>query len=369
MDDPPLSAAPIGEEQGEMIAKQRQLDTLSGCLLGGAVGDALGAPLEFMSLAEIRSRFGPDGIRDYSPAYGRLGAITDDTQMTLFTAEGLIRADNRWLERGICHPPSVVHHAYLRWLVTQGRQPRHSSYGDQLDGWLVAVPELRSARAPGATCISALVSGQKGSVEHPLNDSKGCGGVMRVAPVGLIAEDSFPLARDLAAITHGHPSGYLAAGTFAVIIKGLATGDSLTAAIETAMEQLRGEARHEECLVAIEKAAGLARTASPCPETVEQLGAGWVAEEALAIALFCALKASSFEEGVLLAVNHTGDSDSTGSLTGNILGAMWGKGAIPTGWLQDLELRDVIEQVARDLYEHVVRDAGSTSDWDRYPGW
>ena len=78
------------------------------------MGDALGAPVEFMSLAEIRGRFGPDGIQDYSPAYGRIGAITDDTQMTLFTAEGIIRAHNRALNKGICHPPSVVYYAYLR---------------------------------------------------------------------------------------------------------------------------------------------------------------------------------------------------------------------------------------------------------------
>jgi ADP-ribosylglycohydrolase len=81
-----------------------------GCLLGGAVGDALGAPVEFMSHSQIVSRFGPHGIRDFAPAYGRTGAITDDTQMTLFTAEGLRRAHLRHVARGICHSPTVIHH-------------------------------------------------------------------------------------------------------------------------------------------------------------------------------------------------------------------------------------------------------------------
>lgn len=63
-------------------------DRYQGCLLGGAVGDALGAPLEFMRRSEILQAFGPKGITDLVPAYGKLGAITDDTQMTLFTAEG-----------------------------------------------------------------------------------------------------------------------------------------------------------------------------------------------------------------------------------------------------------------------------------------
>ena len=86
------------------------------------MGDALGAPVEFDSRSTIQDRFGDDGIRDFAPAYGSVGGITDDTQMTLFTAEGLMRAQNRMYSRGICHPPSVVWHAYLRWLRSQGQE-------------------------------------------------------------------------------------------------------------------------------------------------------------------------------------------------------------------------------------------------------
>jgi len=93
---------------------RRTREHFSGCLLGGAVGDALGAPVEFRSIHDIRSKYGPTGIADYDLAYGRRGAITDDTQMTLFTAEGLLRADVRWHHKGICHPASVIHHAYIR---------------------------------------------------------------------------------------------------------------------------------------------------------------------------------------------------------------------------------------------------------------
>ncbi len=89
-------------------------DRFKGCLLGGAVGDALGAPVEFMTLKNIRAQFGPQGIRDFAPVYGRLGAITDDTQMTLFTAEGMIRSYTRACERGISSGESVTAHAYKR---------------------------------------------------------------------------------------------------------------------------------------------------------------------------------------------------------------------------------------------------------------
>jgi hypothetical protein len=113
-----------------------QLDRIRGSLLGGAVGDALGAGIEFLSLEAIRERFGFLGVDDFVPAYGRVGAITDDTQMTLFTAEGLIRAWCRFEDRGICHPPSIVHHAYLRWLLTQGEKPKQKGIDIRKDGWL-----------------------------------------------------------------------------------------------------------------------------------------------------------------------------------------------------------------------------------------
>ncbi len=92
---------------------------IRGCLLGGAIGDALGAPVEFASLAEIRSCFGPAGVEELARAYGRVGGITDDTQLTLFTAEGLILAA-RDAPRSPSRSQTVrcVHRAYLRWLRT-----------------------------------------------------------------------------------------------------------------------------------------------------------------------------------------------------------------------------------------------------------
>jgi hypothetical protein len=105
---------------------------IRGSLLAGAVGDALGAPVEFLSLAGIRAEHGPSGVTGYLPAYGRPGgAITDDTQMTLFTAEGMIRAMVRSTHRGIVHVPSVVQGAYLRWLATQAvtRPPTRPATG------------------------------------------------------------------------------------------------------------------------------------------------------------------------------------------------------------------------------------------------
>jgi len=326
-----------------------------GCLLGGAVGDALGAPVEFLDLAGIRARFGAAGVRDLAPAYGRPGgAITDDTQMTLFTAEGILQAHGRGLGRGLGDLAGMVAMAYQRWLRTQSHGERSS--GGEPDGWLLSHRELFARRAPGNTCLAALVEASRSGNSGPArNGSKGCGGVMRVAPVGLYAagshspEQAFTWGCEVAALTHGHPTGQLPAGVLAAIIRELAVGGDLAGAIRHAEGMLRERAAHGETLDAIHRAEQLAACAGPDAEVLAGLGQGWVAEEALAIALCCALRAGSLEEGVIMAANITGDSDSTAAITGNLLGALLGVQAIPGRWLEPLELRGVITQVAEDL--------------------
>ena len=341
-------------------------------MLGGAVGDALGAPVEFMNSAEIRQRFGPKGIRDFAPAYGRIGAITDDTQMTLFTAEGLLRAAVRQAAKGICHPPSVVHYAYLRWLKTQEGAPAKPAAHLETDGWLIGVPALWSSRAPGDTCLSALRHAKR--VGAPAaNNSKGCGGVMRVAPVGLVmkGESAFDIGRATAALTHGHPSGYLSAGFLALLIGELVSGASLEDAIDTAKQHLVQQQDHGEVLEAVEQAETLAKMGAASEERITAMGQGWIAEEALAIALYCALAARDLEEAVVRAVNHSGDSDSTGAITGNIAGALYGNAAIPDRWLAALELGSEITAIADDLgrLHDSTLDLESEETFNRYPGW
>jgi ADP-ribosylglycohydrolase len=353
---------------------RRSPDHFSSCLLGGAVGDALGASVEFLSIDEIRARYGWAGIANYDLAYGRRGAITDDTQMTLFTAEGVLRADVRWHHKGICHPASVIHHAYIRWLHTQGDRSRSQFSQDQMDGWLIGVEALHARRAPGNTCLSALRGATMGTVDRPLNNSKGCGGVMRVAPIGLAAKDeeaAFALGCEAAAITHGHPSGYYSAGCFAAVIQNLTNGRNLLDAIERTLRiaESSKNANHAECSAAIRQAVALWHDAdvTPSPETIGRMGGGWVGEEALAIALYCALSAQDdFARGVLLAVNHSGDSDSTGAITGNLLGLMLGIDALPARWLDGLEIREDIEALANDLCTGFDE---SEAWWRRYPGW
>ncbi|MCZ0914824.1 ADP-ribosylglycohydrolase family protein [Gordonia amicalis] len=350
-------------------------DQFVGCLIGGAVGDALGGSVEFMSRAAIVDRFGPAGITSYAPAYGGIGTITDDTQMTLFTAEGLLRAWVRDCDGGIPCFAATTARAYLRWFITQGEHPRHGVLPmTERATWLMSHRELHDQRAPGTTCLSALRATTRPGAPAS-NNSKGCGGVMRVAPVGLFASraewsavGTFDLATSLAALTHGHPSGSLSGGVLAVMIRDLVEGATLDESLAGAKDILRTKPEHDETLAAVELAEQIAAENVAPEEAIARLGEGWVAEEALAISIYCALVARDFEHGVVIAVNHDGDSDSTGAITGNLLGARDGIGAIGEQWLGPLELRDVITEVAVDLYEFIDWELDAPGVAEKYVG-
>lgn len=357
-------------------------DRVRGCLLGGAVGDSLGAPVEFMKWSAIAQLHGPDGVQEPGEAYGREGAITDDTQMTLFTAEGVLRGITRNEAKGIGGPMSTLPYAYLRWLHTQDRRlPAHIDertreliLGGKATppGWLIGVQGLHARRAPGNTCLASLRAKELGSRHRPLNDSKGCGTVMRVAPVALVRgigiEEAFEVACESSALTHGHPTAWLAAGALVWILVRLRDGMELERAALDALYRVRVESGSQETVLALRAAVDLWNKREPArPPIVERLGAGWVAEEALAIAVYSALaNQRDFAAGVRLAVNHSGDSDSTGSIAGQLLGAMLGEDAIPPRWLERLELREVIAAVADDL---AVTWREGEAWWNRYPGY
>jgi ADP-ribosyl-[dinitrogen reductase] hydrolase len=349
-------------------------DRFRGCLLAGAVGDALGGPVEFWSIGEIRSRLGPAGVTGFVDDRAE---VTDDTQMTLFTAEGLIRSSVRSWSYGISHIPTGVHRAYLRWLHTQGESAPDVDPAVPPNGWLVNERRLHRRRAPGTTCLSALRSGSAGTTSEPINDSKGCGGVMRVAPVGLWLrepETAFRVGCDVAALTHGHPSGWLSAGALAAIVSMVTGGGDLDGAVVEARRLVGAHAAGGETVDALDAAVALAAHGRPAPEDLERLGGAWVGEEALAIALACALAPAEPLDALLSSVNHSGDSDSTGAICGNLLGALLGEGFLPPTWVDALDIGDVVCRVADDLWRQrtdpPVDEHGESSPdwWAAYPG-
>ena len=336
-----------------------------GCLLGGAIGDALGYPIEFMSHRQIIGTYGTVGLTDLlvNPVSGK-AIISDDTQMTLFTANAFqlwkSAEDSNNVASATVTKTNIsesLYRAYQRWLFTQTADIRNKSWLDITiaegrDDFIMDQQELFAQRAPGVTCLSALQSSM-GTIEKPLNDSKGCGGVMRVAPIGLHywrdPVEAFNVGCKAAAITHGHPTGYLAAGAFAMLIALVASEKTLPAALDEVLTELGAHAGSEEVTHALTEAQLMSASGLSSNQAIATLGEGWIAEEALAIAVYCALVCDDFYSAVVMAVNHDGDSDSTGAICGNIVGCLLGKYAIPVEWCKRVELSDFIVRMAMSL--------------------
>lgn len=360
----------------------RYLSAIRGSLVGGAVGDALGYPVEFLRWKEIQKEYGPEGIQKYTLDYEEGAAIiSDDTQMALFTANGLLTGDTGNILKKADYSPAVyIYDAYRDWYFCQQSMklpPRNHS-------WLSVIPEMHKRRAPGGTCLSALRAGEPGDMEEPINFSKGCGGIMRVAPIALWDQGKRPieeidlLGAKAAALTHGHPLGYMPAAALVHLVSRAAFGDhgeesglyAVAADCRETMKRLFAENGFlAELLRVMDQAVELSRNDKPDVENITAIGEGWTGEEALGIALYCSLKyQNDFSKAVIAAVNHKGDSDSTGAVTGNIVGAWLGYEAIDEKWLRDLELKRVLLDVADDLYAGCPKTAEEIRQNEKWYG-
>ncbi|GIF08037.1 hypothetical protein Asi03nite_55750 [Actinoplanes siamensis] len=313
-------------------------------MFGLAYGDALGKPTEFMDYPAIVSRYGPGGPRELT---GEPALVTDDTQMALAVGEALLEVRDPTAER--LEP--VLRRRFLAW-----------AYSPEND------------RAPGLTCLRAIgaLAGGGPWIHATQAGSKGCGANMRVTPVGLVPglsdDQRAGVAQFQAALTHGHPTGLAASELTAYAVHwlrdGLAPADLLAALRNRCDEQrkiYRGDWLGElwrrqpmtdspeafiargwdECAGALDKvAAGLAAgrfAGDPCLVT----GAGWIAEEALATALYCYLISPGEPVAALgRAAASSGDSDSIACLAGAFAGAALGLAAWPAGWQTQIEYAD-----------------------------
>lgn len=315
-----------------MAPQLTQHDRILGCLIGGAIGDALGHQVEFDSWPQIEREWGPHGVTELRHSH-----VTDDTQMTLFSAEGLLDAAEG-------EEFTSVRRAYLRWYDTQTKPiPPVGSQG------LAAEPWLYMRRAPGNACLSGLAQGGGPGVNL---QSKGCGTVMRSAPFGLLASSpdaAYDLAGECSAITHGHPTAAAAAGAFAMMTARLLKGETAQKAVSHTMLHLRRSLDRSETADALQRAFELAGNVPPAPNSCAPLGEGWIAEEALAIAVYCLLGTDDARSALVASVSHGGDSDSTGAILGNLLGAAYGHAALPPEWASRVEGRETAAALAERI--------------------
>jgi ADP-ribosylglycohydrolase len=314
----------------------------SGSLFGLAYGDALGKPTEFLTVAEIERRYGPAGPRELS---GEPALVTDDTQMAL--AVGWALRQSPTLTPEAVEP--LLRERFVEWSVS---------------------PE--NNRAPGMTCLRACAELARGVrwQEATVADSKGCGANMRVTPIGLLDVDLDTLAglaQLQAGLTHGHPTGLAASELTAYAVRLLRDGAMLAEVPGLLTErahqqrlvyrsdwlgdlwQRPGVASPEEfvargwdeCLAVLDRLtttlAGPDDGGDPCRHT----GEGWVAEEALATALLCAVRhADDPVRALARGATTAGDSDSIAALAGAFLGAADGMAAWPREWAARIEYAD-----------------------------
>lgn len=347
------------------MTKEKLQDKCRGSLVGGAIGDALGYPVEFVySFEEIRAKYGDNGIVGYDMSYPWLdekfdeALFSDDTQMTLYTAEGLLEAERS----GKPIIPTICN-AYLAWFGHQAGKKVKISYDSELS----KIDELNQRRAPGNTCLAALLSIYNG--KDPMNSSKGCGGIMRVAPIGLYGathgwslQETAKLAGEVAELTHLHPLSTYSSAALAVIVQICVSADGTVdvgrfkSIIGKSLEVVSGvygvdAPAMEDFQKLIQKALQLKGNLLSDWEIIENgLGGGWVAEETLAIAVFSVMRhIDDFNACMICAVNHGGDSDSTGAVAGNIIGTILGYNAIPDKFTKYIQLKDLLITTADAL--------------------
>ena len=337
----------------------------SGCMVGTGVGDAFGAPIEFMKLKKIVREYGPGGLTDLVVDKKR-GTIsfTDDTQQAMFTADGLIKSSLR--KGSIWSGPDLetMFASYRDWYKV-------CALAESADtGWLSELPGLYGTRGGGKTSHAVLSGDVMGSLANPLNDSAGSGGVMRSAPIGLMyyasPERAFDIAVECAALTHGNPGGYLPAGLYAAVIAYIIQGKGVAEAADAALAHLRKRADGagmEKMLV--DAIALAANDGIDAREAIKFIGRGWRGDEALSIALYCAIRhPCDYLSCIIEATNHDGDSDTVGSIAGGIVGTYLGLDGIPISFVNRLPMAAELVTLAEDVFNAPadIADAGR-----RYP--
>lgn len=330
--------------EADLAGERHRRTQFMACLLGGAIGEMIGGPFDRLPLAGMRARAGGDVTGP--TASSRIG---DDTQLTLFTLEGIVRAEMRWLDRGLCHAPSVVWNAYRRWGLTQGLDLPSGLFPNE-HSWLAEHPELQDRGRASPRCLEVIATGGPGSIAKRANRSDGSAAVMRLAPVGLRWDgaEAADNGAEFAALTHGGNRAIAASAAFTALVAALRNGRPFQAAVNDASDAASARAGGHILAPATAKALELADRQPCSAHALQQLGTGRTSLGALLHAIYATACTDSFERAVLLGVNHDGTSATSASLTGQLAGLIYGLEAIPPRWQATCPVREVIVELVED---------------------
>ena len=378
----------------------KDINKFIGCLLGGAIGDALGYPISFLNEDDNIQEFGKKIVTEYKLIDDR-AIISDVTQMTLFTANAILVGKSRIATRGIGVPMRVYClMGYYDWLRTQemtfeDAQKIHKGYkGDNSDyciTWLSNIPAIYNTRFIRETCISAIKTRKKeenGSIEFnkvfidkPINNCKRVEGITRITPMSLAfdpknIEDIDKEAAEIAAITHGHPLSHMTAAFLTHVMNRIIykydeyqTFEEIVLEARNPISCLFSSYNYiEEFIDKVNLAISLSKNNYSDLKNILKFKEPWNADEALAISLYCVLQYyDDFDKAITTAINNNGDSASIGAMTGSIVGAIVGENKISNKWKEKLELKEIIIELADDLYSQAFNygESAITNIWDK----
>lgn len=315
-------------------------EKFSNIIKAGAIGDSFGYNVEFQSWEHIRITYGGPIIFSNCDNY----IASDDTQMTLFCLEALKKDYyNNYDNENIL---KRIYEYYLDWNTTQ--------YNDLVSkNDFAKQKELQKRQAPGRTCLTALGSGRCGTMENKINDSKGCGGIMRVAPIAFLdksLDDIIYLGNMQSAITHGHPEGYLSSGFFAGLIHLGVKGFSFEEAYKEVKNKISLNKESKEFINYLNKLEENLETEFNNPnDMTDILGEGWTGETALGLAVYAFKHGKNFEHALVISTNHRGDSDSTASMTGQLFAAFNDLDSEDLEVYNKIDLKNVIDKSLDNL--------------------
>jgi ADP-ribosylglycohydrolase len=344
------------------------LHRVRGALLCSAVGDALGRPVKAIDATRrLHFKYGKEAPTRLAYSGAPPARITDETQQVLFVADGLIRHKLHETDR----TTSVIH-ALRNWRRTQ-----HGPGLAHNDGWLAADKRLYFRRLPERTTELALDEDrptERPTLATPVNTSAGPTAMTRSLPYGVVSEsveDAFQSAFEDAAWTHGDPIAQLAAGYYAAVMYSILRGTPLGQSIQSAsIPLLSAEGLNGPIGRSIDAAKHIAAGGPPSAHHLEAMGDARHADAALAIGLCCTMSvedgtAYGFVRALWRAVAHGGSSDTTGAITGALLGGLLGMDVVPHPWLIDLEMLDILEKTAKDLFATATGREVNADDYPR----
>ena len=351
------------------------LSVYQGCMLGLAVGDAMGAGVDARSLEEIRDDYGPDGLLGYDLANG-FAEISSYTQVAAFALNGLLVGMSRGHLRGPFMPHITM--AMKEWARSQ-YFPRET---ERRNCWLCHETHMRRRRVMDARSLDALTRDVLGTPEKPANNSAGPGTLPAAVAAGLLFSpermqpgDVGRLGAETVALTHGDPVAFLSGAVLAYTVAGIIQDrqssllTQFTNAADAVAVQFASFPEAAKLQKELKRALNMARSGIQEPvdvmEQLECLTAAQVLAGAMYAALICQ---DDFDRAMIIAINHSGKSAAVGAITGAILGAHMGVEALPEFYLDCLDAGEVLRELTADF---VGGAAGKLTrklfddDWDR----